>query len=267
MKNDYEIIHDGKRARWIIGAEGSARIREDGVVLRYKKNNFEPIVSPGTQNKFNGYIQVGVYVDGVRKIAKMHRLVAIAFVPNPELLDTVDHIDENKINNDVSNLRWCTNAQNIEFTKRFDNRDHHVKLRAEHKIVVRGLLKEIATGKQEIMSMAKELDKLRGSINSERLKFEEYKEKELKKIELLNSNYKGYRDTLSRKFGSVDAMIEATGKAIIVNGMQYQSAGSAAKMIADEMGKNKAHISKDLRRFLQGKKSSWIMYGKYTIGY
>ena len=50
-----------------------------------------------------------------RKTSKVHRLVAQAFIPNPENLDVVDHIDCNKQNNDVSNLRWCTSAQNTRY--------------------------------------------------------------------------------------------------------------------------------------------------------
>lgn len=267
MNNDYEIIHGGKRARWIEGAEGSARIREDGVVLRYKKSLLEPIVSRGNQNGMHGYIQVGIHINNDRKMARMHRLVAKAFIPNPENLDTVDHIDENKANNDVSNLRWCSAKENTEFATRLDNRDYNTALKREHKSTVRSLLKEIAVGKKEINKLMAEVSMLKLHIDKEREKFEAYKRLELAKIETLNANYKGYRDTLSTKFGSVEALIQATGKAIIVNGIQYQSAGAAAKVIADEMGKNKAHISKELRRFLQGRKSPWIMYGKYTIGY
>jgi hypothetical protein len=52
---------------------------------------------------------------------RVHRLVARAFIPNPNHYRYVDHIDENKINNCVANLRWCThqqNQQNITATKR-----------------------------------------------------------------------------------------------------------------------------------------------------
>lgn len=46
------------------------------------------------------------------KNIKVHKLVAQAFIPNPKNLPQVDHIDENKKNNDVSNLRWVTASQN-----------------------------------------------------------------------------------------------------------------------------------------------------------
>ena len=50
-----------------------------------------------------------------RKNAKVHRLVAEAFIPREDGLDVVDHIDCNKQNNDVHNLRWCTCAQNTRY--------------------------------------------------------------------------------------------------------------------------------------------------------
>lgn len=43
---------------------------------------------------------------------KMHRLVALNFIPNPENKYTVNHIDHNKSNNHINNLEWCTNQEN-----------------------------------------------------------------------------------------------------------------------------------------------------------
>lgn len=46
----------------------------------------------------------------------MHRAVALAFIPNPSNLPQVNHIDENKINNDKSNLEWCDNKYNSHYS-------------------------------------------------------------------------------------------------------------------------------------------------------
>lgn len=64
-----------------------------------------------------GYLKVDLYKDGIRKTYRIHRLVAEAFIPNPLNLSQVNHIDENKINNNVDNLEWCDCQYNIDYSK------------------------------------------------------------------------------------------------------------------------------------------------------
>jgi len=64
-------------------------------------------------NKTTGYSHVKVRgIDGKRSMS-LHRLVADAFIPNPDGLKEIDHIDRDKQNNHVSNLRWCTRRENM----------------------------------------------------------------------------------------------------------------------------------------------------------
>ncbi len=60
----------------------------------------------------NGYLRVGLSKDGVEKKFYIHRLVAQAFIPNPKNKPQIDHIDGNKQNNRVDNLRWVTSKEN-----------------------------------------------------------------------------------------------------------------------------------------------------------
>ena len=60
----------------------------------------------------NGYLSVGLWKDGKKKDFYIHRLVASAFIPNDSDLPEVNHLDENKHNNYVQNLEWCTRIQN-----------------------------------------------------------------------------------------------------------------------------------------------------------
>ena len=66
-----------------------------------------------------GYLRISIYnKNNVRKTCKIHRLVAIAFIPNPDNLPTVDHIDIDNTNNNLSNLRWATrHDQNMNTTR------------------------------------------------------------------------------------------------------------------------------------------------------
>lgn len=60
----------------------------------------------------DGYLVHGLYGYDKRKFLFLHRIIATAFIDNPEEKPCVNHIDENKLNNDLSNLEWCTVREN-----------------------------------------------------------------------------------------------------------------------------------------------------------
>lgn len=69
------------------------------------------IMTPSKTAK--GYLRVCLSIDGKQVEEKVHRLVAEAFIANPDDLPQVNHIDGNKENNRAENLEWCTNQQNM----------------------------------------------------------------------------------------------------------------------------------------------------------
>lgn len=74
----------------------------------------ERILSPSKHK--SGYLYVMLSKDGLDYMKRVHRLVAEAFVPNPDNLPCVNHKDENKRNNVSSNLEWCTHQYNINYS-------------------------------------------------------------------------------------------------------------------------------------------------------
>ena len=65
-----------------------------------------------------GYPNVSVRIDGKWRMRKTHRLVALAFIPNPNNLPQVNHIDCDRTNCTVDNLEWCDNAYNCRYREK-----------------------------------------------------------------------------------------------------------------------------------------------------
>lgn len=75
-----------------------------------------------------GYYQVVFRINGKRKYVRVHRLIAETLLPNPENLKQIDHIDGNKLNNELSNLEWVNNATNTQ--RGYDNNLYRFPTRA-----------------------------------------------------------------------------------------------------------------------------------------
>ena len=60
----------------------------------------------------HGYLVAGLYKEQIKKIHRVHRLVAQEFIDNPSNKSYIDHIDNNKQNNCVNNIRWASRSEN-----------------------------------------------------------------------------------------------------------------------------------------------------------
>lgn len=76
----------------------------------------EKILKPNKDKK--GYLMVGLCKQGKRKMCKVHRLVAMTFIENPNNFRELNHRDEDKTNNCVSNLEWCDRGYNVNYGTR-----------------------------------------------------------------------------------------------------------------------------------------------------
>ena len=99
----------------IIGYEGLYEVSNMGNVRNVRRNTLLRF------SKNQGYIQVYLYKNGIRTGFKVHRLVALTFIPNPDNLPQVNHKDEDKTNNSVDNLEWCDHKYNINYGHRTEN--------------------------------------------------------------------------------------------------------------------------------------------------
>lgn len=109
--------------REVVGYESLYMVSSDGRIKACEKPDQrgyirkEKYLKPCKSGSKNHYqaLQVRLYKDGTGKMFRIHRLVAEAFIPNPDNLPCINHKDENPFNNKVENLEWCTHAYNITY--------------------------------------------------------------------------------------------------------------------------------------------------------
>lgn len=103
----------------IKGYEGLYKISNYGEVLRLKsydsRNHLRNARILKQRLNEDGYLQLGLHKDGKEKKFLVHRLVAETFLSNPNNYLEVNHIDENKQNNSISNLEWCSRKYNVNY--------------------------------------------------------------------------------------------------------------------------------------------------------
>lgn len=94
--------------RPVLGYESLYEVSESGDVfsLKSERKQLKPILH------HTGYFTCRLYKNKDWREFKIHRLIAIAFVPNSDNLPQTNHIDGNRKNNHYSNLEWCTNREN-----------------------------------------------------------------------------------------------------------------------------------------------------------
>ena len=92
------------------GFEELYLVSDNGEVFSTKNNI---VLKPNILR--SGYCQYSLYKNGKRHLLLGHRIVAEAFIPNPNNYPIINHKDECKTNNNVENLEWCTHSYNLKY--------------------------------------------------------------------------------------------------------------------------------------------------------
>lgn len=101
----YEVSNFGR----IKSLEREIKTKDGRSYIRKEKILSSPVAN-------TGYARVALFNGGKVREADVHRLVAETFLDNPNGYKYVNHLDENKTNNNVSNLEWCTNRHNAIYS-------------------------------------------------------------------------------------------------------------------------------------------------------
>lgn len=112
------------REEWkdIKGYEGIYQISNMGRVKSLSNGKYKKEKIRKYRKDKDGYLQLNLHKNNVMTTFKVHRLVAEAFIPNPHNLPQVNHKDEDKTNNRVDNLEWCT----VEYNNNYGTRNKRI---------------------------------------------------------------------------------------------------------------------------------------------
>ena len=100
------------------GYEGKYQVSNEGRIWSIKRQIYLK------QKDVNGYKKVCLMaINGKKKFEYVHRLVALAFLDNPNGYPEVDHIDRDRGNNNLENLRWVSKSENNKNKKQYDKKN------------------------------------------------------------------------------------------------------------------------------------------------
>ena len=145
----------------IIDINPDYQVSNTGLVRSIKHNRVK-VLRPSLNNR--GYWRVTLTANGIQTYHAVHRLIATAFIPNPDNKPQVDHINRIKTDNRVENLRWATSSENnINVPSRVEHRQIHtlpsglyrVQIRRNRVIVFRKTyptIEEAVAGRDEYLA-------------------------------------------------------------------------------------------------------------------
>lgn len=166
----------------IEGFEGLYQISTLGRVksLKRKYVSKDRILKAKTDK--DGYLIVNLSKNNIDNTLRIHKLVALHFIKNPNKFTVINHKDENKKNNSVENLEWCTVRYNNSYGKRIESvaEKNKVKVKCITTGVIFNSIKEAADfykiNRNHISSCCTGKRKSSGILNGEKLTWKHYEE-------------------------------------------------------------------------------------------
>ena len=117
----------GYEGLYEVSSYGRVRSLEKSYIRKNGVMDHKPEIILRPKNNGTGYFTVCLYKNKIHKYYLIHRLVAQAFIPNPDNLSEVNHKDEDKSNNRVENLEWCTHQYNLNYNDVQKRRSQRMK--------------------------------------------------------------------------------------------------------------------------------------------
>ena len=108
-----ELVINDEKAKWIDNYENRYAVTVSGKIFSYNKDGTSKELKSHVNDR--GYLKIKLSKNGSYITKKIHRIVLETFGCKIIDKDHIDHIDENKLNNNIENLRWCTHKENIRF--------------------------------------------------------------------------------------------------------------------------------------------------------
>ena len=108
--------------RDVVGYEGIYRVNDAGEIINTKNEALKPY-----DNGY-GYLIVDLYKNHKKTHTRVHIVVARSFIPNPNNYPEINHKDENKHNNKIENLEWCSSSYNKQYGSGRKSRSDGMKI-------------------------------------------------------------------------------------------------------------------------------------------
>lgn len=117
----------GYEGLYEVSSYGRVKSLEISYIKRNGIRDHKPEIILTPKNNGTGYFTVCLYKNKTHKYYLIHRLVALTFLPNPDNLPIINHKDEDKSNNCVENLEWCSHRYNSNYNGVLKKRSQRMK--------------------------------------------------------------------------------------------------------------------------------------------